>query len=648
MTTSSTSLPAPTDWHRNPRGKKGPCSVCGLSSAQPGEHRATADSENVDAIWIKRVKRGGGWRFAEVGSRRRQAEQSPPLDKIAVAAAVLAKGGTTIEAAQEVGVSIPQIRRWKILSSHAWGQAFAVALRSIEPVEWHRVPSGFDMCPVCGFQGTEEHRLASSDHQKPQWIVRGQHAATAGDTVETDDADPLPAKVDRSTSGPTIGDPKTKARRISFGPGDVVIKGMSVATFALATGASLNEAATTAGVSYAAMRDWKRLHPGQWQALYSSAMKQVVESVRETAGTDAVLQDPDRYMKQAAACEKWTTSRGETLFPAVDDRPTLGGFYRDYFKPNCLADDKDVTIQTYEQVVRQWVRLTGDPPLEAITVSTLAKFRDCQSRMRGRKPGSRKSPNSVRTVLRLLQAILDKTGEPHRRNRDAAGILDRVPYVKPPKEVVRQPKIATPEQLDAVYVAAVAAEIPRIEGFKPPAWWRALLVVALNTSFRRRTLFELRMADVRWQDRSIVVNPDQVKNSIGGIVPINDTTLEHLKTIRTDRELLFPWPHDMTHFHTCFHNLQDAAGIPRDEHFGLHSIRKLAATLLWEHSPATAQLTLGHASLRTTRKHYVAGGDMLRKAIDQLPQPASFTNHDQDKLIESQDDDSTEGSKRVA
>jgi integrase len=629
MTTPSNQLPNPTGWHRKPRGTRGPCSICGILSAQPGEHRATADSESVDAIWIKRRRYRGDWRYTDVGSRQREAEQDAPLGEISAAVTILAHGGSLISAAQKAGVSIGKMRQWTVCFAPAWGQAFAAALRAIEPTDWHNVPRGFELCPVCGCEGNGEHRLDRSDPNKP-------------------------VRIDRATSKMTMKELKAKPRGRSSkprgprGPGVEVVKGMSVATFALATGSSLGEAAKIANVSYSAMRDWKRSYPGQWEALYSAAMKQVVETVRTVAGTDAVLNDPDRVIKQAAACEKWIKQRGETLFPASDDRPTLNSFYCDYFQPNCLIDAKKVSIESYEQVVRQWVRLTGDPPLEEITVAMLAKFRECQSRMRGRKPGSRKSPNSVRTVLRHLQTILDKTGEPQRRNRDAAGILAKVPYIKPPKEVVRAPKIARLDQIDAVYAAAVATELPRIDGFKPPAWWRALLVVALNTALRRRTLFELRMADVRWEDRCIVVDPKQVKNSVGGVVPLNDTTLAHLRAIRTDREMLFPWPYDLSHFHTRFHKLQDAAGIPLSEHFGLHSIRKLAATQLWEHSPAIAQLTLGHASLQTTRKHYVAGGDMLRKAIDQMPQPASFTSHDKDTPIESQDGDSVDGSIRAA
>ncbi|MCA9221246.1 MAG: tyrosine-type recombinase/integrase, partial [Planctomycetales bacterium] len=350
---------------------------------------------------------------------------------------------------------------------------------------------------------------------------------------------------------------------------------------------------------------------------------QVVEAVRATAGTDAALDDPARYIATASAADKWIASQGESLFPATDSRPTLTSFYRDYYRPICLDDAKPTTIATYETFLRHWVLLTADPPLAKITTEVLAKFRACQMKMRGSKPSSRKSPNSVRSVLRHVQAILDKAGPPGRRNRDAAGVLDQVPYIKPPKATVRVKPVPTMEQIDQVYRGCVAADSPRFDGIKPPAWWRALLIVALNTGFRRGTLFSLRLADVRWDERAVVVNPEHVKNSVGCIVPLNDTTIEHLRAIRTDRELLFPWPHHRRHFQTCFHRLQAASGIAIDDHFGLHGIRRLAATLLWEYSPAVAQLTLGHASINTTRKHYVAGGDMMRRAIDQLPQPAS-------------------------
>jgi integrase len=168
-------------------------------------------------------------------------------------------------------------------------------------------------------------------------------------------------------------------------------------------------------------------------------------------------------------------------------------------------------------------------------------------------------------------------------------------------------------------------EWPIAPGVKAPAWWRALLVTAYNTGIRRGALFKLRMTDIQWDDCALVVRAATAKTGIGQRIPLNKTVLGHLSAIRTNRELVFPLSFGSRHFDTVFHRLQKAAGIPRDEHFGLHDLRRTAATLMWEESPAAAQLMLGHTTSRTTRQFYVNNRSILARAVARIPQPAAFS-----------------------
>jgi integrase len=67
--------------------------------------------------------------------------------------------------------------------------------------------------------------------------------------------------------------------------------------------------------------------------------------------------------------------------------------------------------------------------------------------------------------------------------------------------------------------------------------------------------------------------------------------------------------------------LQNKAGIPEDERFGLHMLRKTHGTILWEQSPGAAQYALGHTSMAITQAHYINGGPMVARALDALEQP---------------------------
>jgi integrase len=106
---------------------------------------------------------------------------------------------------------------------------------------------------------------------------------------------------------------------------------------------------------------------------------------------------------------------------------------------------------------------------------------------------------------------------------------------------------------------------------------------------------------------------------------LNETAYRHLLAIRTDREMVFPFPHYFRTFYTHLHKLQAAAGIPKADHFGLHTLRRtLATSLAAEGKSGAAQFVLGHSAMATTEKHYIAQGGIVAAALDALPQPAAF------------------------
>lgn len=170
--------------------------------------------------------------------------------------------------------------------------------------------------------------------------------------------------------------------------------------------------------------------------------------------------------------------------------------------------------------------------------------------------------------------------------------------------------------------------LPVCWGIRPPAWWQALIVVTYLTGLRRRTLFEMPTSAIDWEASCLRLEARLFKSRHGQTVHLAPAALEHLRRIRTDRDLVFPWPHARRHFHSRFHHLQNLAAIPRKKHFGLHDLRKTHGTLLWEVSPEAAQVGLGHQSPIITRQHYVAGSGMMARALDELPIPDAFKRVD--------------------
>lgn len=222
-----------------------------------------------------------------------------------------------------------------------------------------------------------------------------------------------------------------------------------------------------------------------------------------------------------------------------------------------------------------------------------------------------------------IQAILDAAGPPRPRRRDAAGLLAKVPYAKPPRAEQQIPRIVSMEWLNATYDAAKWMDVPNGFGVSPTKWWRALLSVALNTALRRGSLFMLRWEYVDLEKRQIVIPANRMKARRPHLVPLNSDAMQHLQAIigNGQRGLVFPWPYTRETFGKRFKMLQGLAGIPPGERFGLHAIRRTAASLLWKTSPEAAQIVLGHRSSLITLRHYVQPHAAAAEGMERMTQP---------------------------
>ncbi|MCC6126008.1 MAG: tyrosine-type recombinase/integrase [Pirellulales bacterium] len=366
----------------------------------------------------------------------------------------------------------------------------------------------------------------------------------------------------------------------------------------------------------------RRQYSTLWEEAVSRGMEKMVEKVRADAGTDAVLVDPGTHVAQAKRAEKWIEEKGGKLFP-TDGKMTLSTFYFEHYLPDILFEATAGTKISYKVAVKKWAYLTGDPPVELITNSMLATFRDALPKISGRR-GLKGSPNTVRSILQSIYTLLGKLGPAGPRNRDALGILQTIPWARPPRKDIKLPVIATEEQIAACYEAAACMDVPHIPGIKSPAWWKALLVLSWNTGLRYGSIFSARMEHLNWKDRQLILPSQCLKSRRPLIVHLNEAVMEHLVRIRTDREMLIPCPWRRDQFYFWFGRLQEIAGISESERFGLHNVRKSLATRLWEISPGAASAVLGHTAQAVTQQHYVNPTGIAARALDALPQPAVF------------------------
>lgn len=422
---------------------------------------------------------------------------------------------------------------------------------------------------------------------------------------------------------PTEEKPPKKPRVASH----ATIGKIARATNLLAQGMTMTKAAVSVGLALDTLQKLRKKYRDLWERAEKRAdeaiqgiIEQAAAEIREQAGTQSVLVDPDVFLRRAEFVERHLASRGETLFP-VNGKMTVGKFLETYYLPTCLADGSDGQRDLYRIMVRRWAILTGDPAIDEINSAHMSRFRDCLTKVRGLKAHLPMTPTTIAGYLRRLQTLLDKAGPPGPRNRDAAGIIERVPWIKPPRQSPKFPRIVSPETFRLVYDGCVAAELPRVNGFKSAAWWRALLIVAKNTGLRRGTLLRMRMEHINWQSRKLVLPAELLKSSRPHVMPLNQEAHEHLLAIRTSREKVFEWPHCWRYLHTYLHKIQTAAGIRKDDHFGLHDLRKTLASQLAKGSLAAAQFALGHAASDVTLRNYVDSQTVLVDALENLPQP---------------------------
>ncbi|MGO9113406.1 MAG: tyrosine-type recombinase/integrase [Thermoguttaceae bacterium] len=388
-----------------------------------------------------------------------------------------------------------------------------------------------------------------------------------------------------------------------------------------AAGMELRQVAAEMGVSERAVRNWKESHPLLWDEELSNAMATARMLVTKLAGTDQVLLDPDAFLRMAMRVDRWSAAGGTPLFPASDDH-TLSSFFEAYYLPRRLSDASPFTVEQFRTCLKKWRLFTGDPPLEKITADTLVFFRDCLKRTRGIDGIHWCSSSTVHKVLNHVQIVLGKAGPPGFRNKDAAGLLERVPWIKPPRPRQRIPRFISPAAFKLLYDATAGMDVPRVDGISPPSWWKTFLVVAFNCpALRFRSLFELEMSSIDWKNRRLEVPQERLKGNRPLSIHLNDAALEHLAAIRTDRARVFPGFKWRSAFYKYWRRLLKAAGINGRDRFALQAVRSTVGTMLWEENPSAAQFALGHTAMSVTQRHYIAGRGLVARAVDALAQP---------------------------
>ncbi|MCP5113971.1 MAG: hypothetical protein GY953_24320 [bacterium] len=288
-------------------------------------------------------------------------------------------------------------------------------------------------------------------------------------------------------------------------------------------------------------------------------------------------------------------------------------FFTSYYSPVCLGDAEVRTFEAYRDALAHWVRICGRRSLSGVTAVVLRQFADGLKATRYR--GRSLSVSTVRKHLRHIQAILDRAGPAGPRCRDAAGILQQVPWIRPPREQIQERSPAPVADIARFYRSATQhARLPVLPDVKPAAWWRAVISTICSTSLRIGQVTAIPMAAVDW-NASLLRLPASVsrKSKRTETKPLHIVALRALLAVRGDRELILPQPHAKNTIYRELHRLQALVDVPR---FAFHCIRRAVLSEFAATSPTAGMKAAGHRSFQTTLNHYV-GNQAVIEALDQ-------------------------------
>jgi len=251
---------------------------------------------------------------------------------------------------------------------------------------------------------------------------------------------------------------------------------------------------------------------------------------------------------------------------------------------------------------------------------------------RGRKPGSTVSPYTIKKELSAVRAFLNWA-----KTNDYLTKVPKIPRVKLPDAM---PRPVTPEHFEAIYKACDVATMPKGQHFTPAERWRAVLMFAMTTGWRKEEILLFPRTDLNLETGQVITRANNNKGNRDDVDFLPQATVEHLRLIQGFGPEVFPWPHCMKTFDAQYHRIQRAAGIhlpciiqqkhectPTCHMYGMHDLRRAYATENCDRLPLPVlQKKMRHRDIQTTMR-YVEMASKMKKTAENVyvPKVSSHT-----------------------
>ncbi len=244
----------------------------------------------------------------------------------------------------------------------------------------------------------------------------------------------------------------------------------------------------------------------------------------------------------------------------------------------------------------------------------------------GRKPNSTVSEYTIKKELSSIRAALNVAHDWE--------YLAKVPKFRRIKVPQAMPRPVTREHFEAIYQACEVATMPERLPFEPSEWWRAVIMFAMTTGWRKEEILLFCRKDLDQDTGQITTRAQNNKGSRDDVDFLPAVTLDHIWRIPSFNSEVFPWTHDIRTFDVQFHRIQRAAGIHlpciiQRKHdctatchlYGMHDLRRAYATENCDRLPLPVlQKKMRHKDIQTTMR-YVEMASKMKRAMDDVYVP---------------------------
>lgn len=270
----------------------------------------------------------------------------------------------------------------------------------------------------------------------------------------------------------------------------------------------------------------------------------------------------------------------------------LSSFFEQHYLRVVLAGRSPATVADMRSFVSVWDKSMGPLDLREIDLPTASNY--LRSLLKD---------HSAATANKHRSYLLAMLREARREKLVRGGWFKRL------RKLPEEQKL--PEAWDRAQVERVLAEAAKqpgeMVGVPLCDWWRAFMLVLVNTGVRRKAGLSILTADVDLERRLLVVRATGQKTRKDQCFAVSERTADAIQAIYVPTRIaLFPWFACQATLGRHFKRICQRAGVPCGGHSGVcHRARSTAITHAWAVSPDAARQMAGHPSLKTTQEHYV-------------------------------------------